>query len=98
LKSRTVTEMTMHEKIRGARRKTRVSQAEVGLAFGKSQTWYARIERGLVPIDEAMSKRIIKAIRLLAEQREAVSRAASAAAARVRADFENLKMRAEGRR
>jgi transcriptional regulator with XRE-family HTH domain len=90
--------MTTHEKVRSARRKTRVSQAEVGLAFGKSQTWYARIERGLVPIDEVMSKRLIKTIRLLAERRVAVSEAASAAAARVRADFENLKMRAEGNR
>jgi transcriptional regulator with XRE-family HTH domain len=84
--------MTTHEKVRGARRKTRVSQAEVGLAFGKSQTWYARIERGLVPIDEAMTKRLIKAIRLLAARREAVSTAVSAAAERARSNFENLKI------
>lgn len=74
--------------IRERRRKAQISQAELGLAFGRSQMWVARLERGLVRVDDATIRRALAAIEFIAQRKKAIAVAQREAAARVLREFE----------
>ena len=83
-----------HDKIREMRRRNGVSQAELALEFGKTQTWAMRIERGMLPAGDAMLENLLSAIARIAARKAAIAAATAEATARVTADFENLNLTA----
>jgi|HubBroStandDraft_1064217.scaffolds.fasta_scaffold563642_2 transcriptional regulator with XRE-family HTH domain len=80
-----------HLNIRELRREARVSQAELGLALGKTQTWLSLIERGILRMEGVEIQRLLDEIDRIAKRKEAIARAQQEAAERVSRDFENLK-------
>ena len=60
----------MDSKIRNARLRARLSQAEVGAAIGKSDMWVSLAERNRVPVTTELERRILKAISGLSDIRE----------------------------
>jgi transcriptional regulator with XRE-family HTH domain len=81
-----------HERIREMRRRNRISQAELALEFGKTQTWTMRLERGMLPADDTMLENLLSAIARIAARKAAIADATAEATARVNADFENLNL------
>jgi predicted transcriptional regulator len=90
--------MNRHGKISGLRRKKGVNQTELALEFGKTQTWCARLEKGTVPVDDAMFARLLSAVDRIAARKEAIAKAQIEAAERVARDFENPKIPADAGR
>jgi transcriptional regulator with XRE-family HTH domain len=90
--------MIRHGKIKELRRRNGVSQTELALEFGKTQTWCARLERGAVPVDDDTFERIASAITRIAVRKGAIADAKAEAEARVHAEFENPKMQLDGGR
>jgi transcriptional regulator with XRE-family HTH domain len=87
--------MNYAEKIKTRRREFGEPQAEVAVALGRTQTWVCAIERGVIPVDDAMFKRVLLAIDQIATRKEAIAKAKREATARVIRDFENPKNAAE---
>jgi predicted transcriptional regulator len=83
-----------YNNVREMRRRNRISQAELALEFGKTQTWTMRVERGLVPADDTMIESLLSAIARIAARKAAIADATAEATARVTADFENLNLSA----
>jgi predicted transcriptional regulator len=81
-----------HDKIREMRRRNGVSQAELALEFGKTQTWAMRLERGMLPADDTMIEKLLSAIARISARKAAIADATAEATARVNADFENLNL------
>ena len=83
--------MNYAEKIKARRRELRVSQAELAVARGRTQTWVCSIERGVIPVDEAMFERLLAGIDWIAARKEAIAKAQLEATERVAGEFENPK-------
>jgi predicted transcriptional regulator len=81
--------------LRERRRKALVSQAELGVALGRSQVWIGRLERGLIRGDEATYARVWAEINRIASRKEVIAKAQIEAAERVSRDFENRKKSAD---
>jgi predicted transcriptional regulator len=84
--------------VRGLRRRKGVNQTELALEFDRTQTWCARLERGAVPVDDAMFARLLSAIDRIAARKEAIAKAQFEAAERVARDFEIPKIQADAGR
>lgn len=80
--------MNHSEKIRSQRRKLGVSQAELGIELGRTQTWACLLERGLIHLDEEKIKMVLAAIDRVADRKRAIAVAQREAAARVLREFE----------
>jgi predicted transcriptional regulator len=87
--------MNRHGKIKAWRRLKGVNQTEVALEFERNQTWCARLEKGAVPVDDAMFERLLSAINRIAARKEAIAKAQIEATERVARDFEIPKIPAE---
>jgi predicted transcriptional regulator len=61
--------------LRERRRKALVSQAELGVAVGKSQIWIGRLERGLIRGDSATYARVLAEINRIAARKDAIAEA-----------------------
>ena len=62
----------MSKKIREARLRAGLTQADVGGAFQRTAAWEGMIERGETPISSELEGRILVAIRRLSALRESV--------------------------
>lgn len=79
--------MNYPEKIRARRRKCGVSQSEVGIELGRTQTWVCLLERGLIHVTVEKYETVISAIDRIADRKRAVVLAMQKAAAKAISEF-----------
>jgi transcriptional regulator with XRE-family HTH domain len=88
--------MTFSQKIRNRRQRARITQAELGLACSRTQTWVCGVERGHIPIGAEIFTALVTAIDRLEKRKHAIESARQAATEKVVRDFENPKIPADG--
>jgi predicted transcriptional regulator len=69
-----------------------VSQTELGIALGRSQTWIGMVERGVVAVDASMIERALLEVDRIIARKKAIAKAKLEAVERVTRDFENRKI------
>lgn len=87
--------MNCADEIKARRRESRVSQAELAVALGRTQTWICSVERGVIRVDDATFKRLLSEIRRTSARKKEIAEAQREATARVIHDFENRKSAAK---
>jgi predicted transcriptional regulator len=69
-----------------------VSQTELGIALGRSQTWVGMVERGVIAVEASTIERALLEIDRITERKKAIAKAKLEATERVTRDFENRKI------